>query len=472
MLDEVSAVRPAAEKSTSILPLFVAVLLIPAVLGSSKTIFNDGDVSWHIATGKWILDHRSIPHMDPFSFTWAGKPWTLMEWFADVVYGLAYRFADYRGVAAVVTAALMTLHAVVYLNAKRFLRAPAAVCALILLDLAVIPMMLARPHLLTWPILALWLLLLLRAREQDHAPALGWALLLLLWANLHASFVMGLLIAAGFAFEALVTSADKARALRQWAFFGLACAVAICFNPHGIDALLYPLGFTHLKMLPLIDEWKPSNIKVTPFFFVALGITAVLTIWKRPRLHWARWLLLAGLLAMALLQARHQAMFAISAAMILPHGFTVTKSTGEASVSLRALAAGALLLVAARLLMPLEPPENEANPWKLIGAVPPELRSQPVLNGYSMGGPLILSGIRPYIDGRSDMYGDDLVLGYNRIAHGDAAEFAAAVRRWNIRWAILPGDSKLIPLLDRSPAWRLQKRDQVGSIYVRTPANT
>ena len=44
-----------------------------------------------------------------------------------------------------------------------------------------------------------------------------------------------------------------------------------------------------------------------------------------------------------------------------------------------------------------------------------------MLNGYSMGGPLILSGIRPYIDGRGDMYGDELVVGYSRIAHGDAA---------------------------------------------------
>ena len=34
-------------------------------------------------------------------------------------------------------------------------------------------------------------------------------------------------------------------------------------------------------------------------------------------------------------------------------------------------------------------------PGDLIAAVPPELRSQPVLNGYAMGGPLILSGIRP-----------------------------------------------------------------------------
>ena len=57
--------KAADDKGPSILPLFVAVLLIPAVLGSSKTIFNDGDVSWHIATGQWILDHRAIPHVDP-----------------------------------------------------------------------------------------------------------------------------------------------------------------------------------------------------------------------------------------------------------------------------------------------------------------------------------------------------------------------------------------------------------------------
>lgn len=42
----------------SYLILIVAVLLIPVALGSSETIFNDGDVSWHIATGQWILARR------------------------------------------------------------------------------------------------------------------------------------------------------------------------------------------------------------------------------------------------------------------------------------------------------------------------------------------------------------------------------------------------------------------------------
>src|SRR6476469_9986428 len=110
------------ERRPSILPLFIAILLIPAALGSSQTIFNDGDVSWHIATGQWILGHRAIPTTDPFSFTWAGKPWVAIEWLAEVLYASAYRLAGYGGVAALVTAALMGLHAVVFFNASRWVR--------------------------------------------------------------------------------------------------------------------------------------------------------------------------------------------------------------------------------------------------------------------------------------------------------------------------------------------------------------
>jgi hypothetical protein len=454
-------------KRPSILPLFVAVLLIPAVLGSSSMIFNDGDVSWHIATGRWILDHHAVPHTDPFSFTWAGKPWVPIEWLAEVIYASAYRLAGYGGVAALVTAALMALHAAVYLNASRYIRA--ALLPIVAMDFAIIPTMLARPHLLTWPLLAWWVWLLMRAREQDRAPPLVAALLMIPWANIHGGFVFGLAIAGGCGLEALIASEDRSRALRQWLIFGLACLTAVFINGNGPEGVVHPLRFTQLQMLPLIDEWKPSNPATTPFFFAVLAVTLALIAWKRPRLHWVRWLLVAGLLGLALLQQRHQATFAIVAAMILPQGFARgAEGKRLTDPTLRwVAAAGAALLVGFRGAMPLAPPDNEANPWKLIALVPPELRSQPVLNGYSMGGPLILSGIRPYVDGRGDMYGDELVLGYARIAHGDSAAFNEAVQRWNIRWAILPNDAKLlIALLDRS-GWRRVAHDKVGVIYVR-----
>nr|NUR37409.1 hypothetical protein [Sphingomonas sp.] len=454
-------------KRPSILPLIVAVLLIPMVLGSSSMIFNDGDVSWHIATGQWILDHRAIPHADPFSFTWAGKPWVPIEWLAEVIYASTYRLAGYGGVAAIVTAGLMALHAAVYLNASRWIRS--ALVPIVAMDFAIIPTMLARPHLLTWPLLAWWVWLLMRARERDRAPPLVVALLMTPWANIHGGYVFGLAIAGAFGFEALVSSPDKRRAFRQWLVFGLACVVAVFINGNGPEGVVHPLRFTQLQMLPLIDEWKPSNPATTPFFFGVLGVTIALILWKRARLHWVRWLLVVGLLGVALLQQRHQATVAIVAAMILPQGFA--RGAGvKASVdpTLRwVAAAGATLLLGFRAAMPLSPPENEANPWKLIAAVPPELRPQPVLNGYSMGGPLILSGIRPYIDGRGDMYGDQLVLGYARMTRGDSKEFDQAVQRWNIRWAILPNEAKpLIALLDRS-GWKRIAQDKVGVIYVR-----
>lgn len=445
----------------------LAVLLIPAALGSSTTIFNDGDVSWHIATGQWIVDHRAIPHVDPFSFTWAGRPWVPIEWLAEVMFAGAYRIAGYSGLAALVTLMMIALHAIVYLNAARFVRPFAALGIVVAMDVVLIPMMLARPHLIAWALVAGWTWLMLRAREGDRAPPLVAALLMTLWANLHGSFVMGLAIAAAFGLEALLASPDKARVLRQWGLFGLACAAAVLVNANGLDGVLHPLRIANLAMLPLIDEWKPSSVYVTPFFFIMLAAALLLIALYRPKLPLTRWLLLGALLALALLQVRHQAVLAIVAAMIVPTGFAAHRFAVDRKAMFLA-AAGVAALVAVRTVLPLSPPESETNPWRLIAQVPQPLRSQPVLNGYAMGGPLILSGIRPYVDGRGDMYGDDLVVGYKRIIDGDPAALEVMVKRWNIRWAILPHRyARLTALLDRSPGWRKLASDEAGVIYVR-----
>jgi len=464
-----SADDVAVERPKSLLPLLIGVILIPVMLGSSGTIFNDGDVSWHFATGQWILDHRAIPNTDPFSFTWAGKPWVPFEWLSEVLLAGWYRLAGYSGVAALVAAALMALHAVLYFNASRFIRPWLRVVALVAMDVVLIPMMLARPHLLAWPLIALWTWLMLRAREQNRAPPLLAALLMVIWTNLHGSFVLGFLIAGAFGVEAVLTATDRARALREWLVFGIACVVAVFINANGIAGVIHPLLVAKLSHLPLIDEWKPSNPKITPFFFVVLVGIALLIWRKRPKLHPIRWMILTALLALAFYQTRHQPVFIIVAAMLLPEGFANSEPAPWPTRSVLWLTAGAMaVLVAVRAILPVTLPDNEKNPWKLIAAVPPELRNQPVLNGYSMGGPLILSGIRPYIDGRSDMYGDEIVVGYKQITEGDAQALAAVVDRWNIRWAILPPRyTKLIALLDRSPQWRRVHADKVGLIYVR-----
>ena len=62
--------------------LFTLAAFSPQVLG-------DGDTWSHVATGKWIIAHGTVPRVDPFSLSMAGAPWTAHEWLSEVLLALA-----------------------------------------------------------------------------------------------------------------------------------------------------------------------------------------------------------------------------------------------------------------------------------------------------------------------------------------------------------------------------------------------
>ena len=134
--------------------------------------------------------------------------------------------------------------------------------------------------------------------------------------------------------------------------------------------------------------------------------------------------------------------------------------------------AGALALVAliaVRALIPFDLHDNIAFASTAIGRVPAPLRAHAVFNGYSFGGPLILAGVRPYIDGRADMYGDAFTLDYVAMLRGDMMRFRRADRRWRFGWTILPPKVGLVAKLDRAPEWRRLYADRWAVIHVRRP---
>ena len=454
--------------------LVVFGLLVPIALGSSLTIFNDGDVRWHIAAGQWMLDHRAVPRVDPFSFTFAGQNWTAFEWGSQLIYGFAYRFAGFGGVAAVVTAALVALHLVIVGQARRWVGPLGIAVTVILLNLILIPMTLARPHLLGWVMLAVWLIPLLKARETNRTPPLACAGLMVLWANLHGSFAIGLVIAAVVALDACIEAKWRWPTVRSWLIFGIVSALAAMITPNGIQGFLHPLAVAQLETLPLIVEWRPSDWGRTPYFFVALGIAAVLMAWRGVKLRPVMAGLLALLLLLAFHQMRHQAVLAIVAAMLLPRAmgrgprpalFAEPQQRRLLAVGLASALTGLLLF---RIITPLEPAENGANPSSAIAALPAELRTVPGLNGYGFGGPLILAGVRPYIDGRQDMYGDAFVVDYQRILDGDRAAFDQAARRFALQWTMVPPRyPALIGRLDSDPAWERIYADDIAVIHRR-----
>ena len=334
--------------------------------------------------------------------------------------------------------------------------------ALLALDIALSRFTLARPHVLAWPLLAGWTVLLMTA-EEGRPPKLRWTLLLVIWTNLHASFPLALPVAAAIGLDTSIKTRWKH--LREWLVFGTASIVAASLNANGLAGILQPLKISSLSILPIIGEWKATTLENSKTFFVLFlcGLAALLR--ARIRFPAGRLSLLIVMLALAFAHIRHQSSFAILAACIIP---TLWASRVSGEKVPRWTIAGALPLVIFRALMPLHPPLNSANPWPMIAAIPEQLRSEPVFNEYTFGGPLIRSGIKPYIDGRAEMYGDEFVQNYHQITDGDAGAFEATVEQYGIEWVMLPWDEKqLIGVLRKSGAWCRIYSDRLGLIAVK-----
>ena len=457
--------------------LFVVfVLLLPFALGSGTKVFGDGDVSWHIAAGRWILAHQAVPATDPFSFTMGGQPWVAFEWLSQIVYATAFDAAGYAGLAAVVSLALVALHLIVFLFLHRRVGPIAMLVAFVAMDAILVTFVLARPHVLVWPVAALWTAVLLDRRDQGRPPPLALALLMILWANLHGSFILGFVIAGAVALDALIAAQWHRRAFTGWLLFGLLALGAALVNANGIAGFLHPITVMGLENLAYIEEWKPSSPSHTPFFYGVLIVTLAGLLVRGAKLSLGETLLLLVLLLLAFMQVRQQAWLAIVAPLILaprlaPKGRADAPPTFATNASKRSWISAAvvlgLLAVTVRLALPLQPSEDVANPRMLLANIPASLRSQPVFNEYSFGGPLILAEIKPYIDGRSDMYGDAFMDDYVRIAGGDVERFDQIARKYGITWTLLPPTMGLTKALDASPLWQRIYADKIGVIHVR-----
>ena len=58
---------------------------VAAALVMTWVVFTAGSVApndlwWHLRAGEWMLAHRTIPHVDLFSYTQAGAPWVYQAW--------------------------------------------------------------------------------------------------------------------------------------------------------------------------------------------------------------------------------------------------------------------------------------------------------------------------------------------------------------------------------------------------------
>jgi hypothetical protein len=463
-----------------------------AVAAFSTRVFIDGDTNWHVASGRWILEHHTVPLTDPFSFTFAGKPWIAHEWGSEVMMALAYLAGGWSGVVLLIGVAAGLAYALIARELQLWMGPIGQIIGLGLSFACLQPFLFARPHMLATPLLVFWTGRLLAARREGKAPPLELALLMVLWANLHASFIFGLGIIGPFAAEAFFdapnTVAAKLGVVRGWGLFGVIATALSLATPHGFSGLAFPFFVLGMKVLPNILEWRSATFQQPTLFEGALLITLFLGLWRGVRMPPFRLLLLLALVHMALQHVRQEAVLAVLAPMLLaepfgrslnpdrpgprlvpPVGWKPTWRVPSVIVA-STLAVAVAIVAAARFAIPLVRTDNGNVPVTAVAHVPPQLLGQPVFNEYAFGGYLIFKGVKPYIDGRADMYGDAWVQQYLAIAGGAQPTVDDAFKRWNIRWTILSPREPLVHMLDTRPGWRRIYADGFAVIHARADA--
>jgi hypothetical protein len=448
----------------------------------SPRLLTDSDTYWHLATGRWILEHGAVPTVDPFSFTFRGRPWVAHEWLSEVLFASAAAVGGLAAVMLLAASAAAGCLAIIGAWVGRRVGPIGTILVLVAVFLMLSPMLLARPHVLALPVMAAWTAELLSARARNRAPSLWLLPLMVLWANLHGSYVFGLALVAPFALEALIAAerAGRLRTVLTWGGFGLAATAAAAITPHGVEGLIFPFQLMSLETIGMIREWKSADFsRVRPFEVVLLGALFML-LWRGVRVPWVRLALLLILLHMALAHVRHGAVLAVVGALVLadPIGRAYPPRPGDVAspsrrdVWLLSLVAAAIFAViaAVRLSAPVSPPDSPNTPATALAHVPAQLRARPAFNEYGFGGLLIYEGAEPFIDGRADMYGDAHLRRYRRIVGGDPSAFMAAVRQYDIAWTIIEPKSALALWLASAPEWRRIYADRYAVVYERRPA--
>lgn len=410
---------------------------------------TDTDTWWHLRSGQYMVEHKSVLRHDPFSHTRQGEFWINHSWGAQIVlYGVYQAFgggtqpgAPGNVGLAVFTATLATLGmGLVYLMCAGnvYVRAFTVVLGAATAAVFWAP----RPQMFSFVLAAAVLYLLHLYKRQQTNRLWLIPVLVVAWVNLHGGFAMAFILLLGsLAGEVLanLTSTQRPEVMRwpqlkKVALVTVVSVPLVAVNPFGVRMLGYPLATVSIGALQdFIQEWAAPDFHLPqtwPFLMLLLGLLCVFAM-SRQRADWTDLVLVAGTAAMALLAGRNIALFAVVATPVLSRQVDAWlaeqgwRLRPRQTVSGRMLLANWVLLALVSLgalgkigttlsSKTIRQAQEEFFPAQLAAYLvqnPPEGK---LFNSYNWGGYFIFAAPEApvYVDGRTDLYGDEVLQRY------------------------------------------------------------
>ena len=463
-----------------LLPLWVGAGVYALFLLAGNRLLIDPDTYWQVTIGQWILDHHAVPETDVYSLTMRGQPWISTQWLAQVLFARTYAVFGWSGPVVLAAGAIATTFA---LLANFLVRRVSESAALVFVagGLALTaPHLLARPHVLAMPFMVAWVGGLVAAADRRAAPSFWLLPWMVLWVNLHGGFILGLALIAPIGLDAVLgadASLRKSLALR-WAAFAAAALIASCCTPYGWNALLASQKILALgSALPLIMEWRPADFGSVGPLEICLLAGLGLALWHGIKLPPLRIVLLLGLLHMALAQGRAGEILALLAPLVL--AVPLARQIGGNEVSdLHApppargvLFVGVALLLTAGTLAYASVHRFAPHPYNSPAAavaVLKKLNVTRVFHNYDFGGYLIANGVAPFIDGRTELYGEQFLVDHNAaVGLTEPAKLFQLLEQYKIEATLMRPEIAATKLLDHIDGWQKVYSDDIATIHVR-----
>lgn len=476
----------------------VVLITFLAIFTMAARVSVDSDTWWHLRIGQWILENRTVPQSDTFSYTRAGEPWHYPGWLVEAPMYWIYKAAGPGGLN-IWTAAMVTLTFVFVwqtLSGGVFLKAFVMVLAAAVSGVY----WAARPYLATFLLAAIFLWILEGYRWQRSAAAQkrAWWLPLLMaaWVNSHGGFAVGFILFGVYWLADLVSQVIHEKiSLRRLNFrmtlIGLLMLMAACLSPVGPAVLAYPFKTVSIGALDeYIQEWQSPNFhlrQAQPFIWLLILTFGAVGVSRR-RLALSDFLLVSGFTYMSLMAWRNVALFALAAPAVLTrhaapvfvalgrrvgfHGASTARPRGALAYlnwGLFSLLVLAALLQAAKVLPSSANEEvfRETMPVEAVNFIHQNMPPGRLFNSYNWGGYLLwhLPEYPVFIDGRTDLYNDEIINQWLQVVRGERG-WQEVLDRWGVRLVLLEPTMPVVSLLP-GQGWYLLYEDDKAVVYGR-----
>lgn len=477
--------------------LFVYLLAIALfVLSVRETL--DPDLWWHLRTGEAVWQQGRVPATDLFSFTVPHHEWIVQQWLTDTLMWLVYQTAGFTGLsvlfALVVTAAFLLVYA--RCEGRPYL---AAFAVLLGLFAAALPLSI-RPQMFNMLFLALFIYLVEGVKDGALTLRALWWLppVSLFWANMHSGYLAGIALLGvyvlGEGAQRLMGQPDGRTlawpTIRLLGGVTVVAWLAALINPQGYKLWLFPLFTLSSDAIQAnIVEWRSPDFHLVYFWFFPLLAGVIILSWlysdRRPTL--TELLLFAGTAAAGLVSARHIPLFAVTAVPILARHLSYSLSgtrlypllSGQTAESvpgrlMRLLNWGVLTLALAMAALWTQTRLQNNNqtiaerfPVAAVDYIEQAgLTEGRVYNLYEWGGYLIWRHIPVFIDGRTELYGDDFFLYYLQTIRLQE-NWRQPLADFDVAYVLVGRSHPLATLLVTSGEWEAAYQDELAQVLMR-----